>query len=130
MNSRMPTNISTMFQYLSEHADDLVAVKTSGKLDKDDLDRLLPEIEQKIKQFGKISFFWEMDAFEGWTPVSFAQDRAFDLKHATDFRKIAIVGEKGWEEKLAGVMKFFTSSQLKYFDVTQRQQALNWARES
>ena len=119
-----------MYQYLSENAGDLVAVRTTGKLDPADLDRLLPDIKEKIKQFGKIRFFWELDDFEGWTPAGFVKDRFFELKHFNDFKRIAIVGEKGWEEKMATLMKPFTSAALKYFDRSQRLQALQWIREA
>jgi len=118
-----------MFQYLSENAEDLVAIKTSEKLDKDDLGRLLPQLEEKIKQYGKIRFFWEMDAFEGWKPTAFLQESLFDIKHLNDFYKIAIVGEKDWQEKLADMMKHFSKAQLKYFNSSQRQEALDWVKE-
>ncbi len=64
-----------MFQYLSQHSGDLVAVRTTGKLGKDDLDVLLREMEKKIKPYGKVRFFWEMPSFEGWNLISFLQDR-------------------------------------------------------
>lgn len=118
-----------MFQYLAENGGDLVAIKTSGKIGKEDLDRLLPEVEERIKQYGKINFYWEMDAFEGWEPISFLRDRLFEIKHLNSFKKIAIVGAKEWEEKLANVMKPFTTAQLKYFNIGQRQEALAWLKE-
>ncbi len=115
-----------MFQYLKEDGGDIVAIRTSGKLDKNELDALLPQIEERIKKHGKINFFWEMVSFEGWTTLGFLQDRLFDIKHANDFRKIAMVGEKKWEEIIADVLNVFTHAQLKYFDVAQRQEALEW----
>lgn len=119
-----------MYQYLTENAGNLLAVRTTGKLDPSDLDTLLPAIKEKIKQHGKIRFFWELDAFEGWTPAAFVEDRFFELKHFNDFSRIAIVGEKKWEEKMASLMKPFTTAELKYFDTSQRQQALQWVQES
>ena len=118
-----------MFQFLPENNADLVAIKTTKKLNKTDLDVLLPYIEATIKQYGKVKFLWEMDAFEGWEPMSFLRDQWFDIKHANDFRKIAIIGEKNWEKNLADIMKLFTKAQLKYFGIHQKQEAINWIQE-
>ena len=118
-----------MFQFLPENNADLVAIKTTQKLNKGDLDTLLPYTEATIKQYGKIKFLWEMEGFEGWEPMSFLRDQWFDIKHANDFRKIAIIGEKKWEEYLADIMKLFTKAQLKYFGTEQKQQAIDWIQE-
>jgi len=119
-----------MYQYLPENTGAIVAVRTSGKLTRDDLHQLLPEVEARIKQHGKVRFYWEMEAFDGWEPLSFVQDRLFDVKHATDFEKIAIVGDKKWQEQLSNLMKPFTKAPLKYFDEDQKEAAWQWLRES
>jgi SpoIIAA-like len=118
-----------MFHYLTENTGDVVAIQTTGKLDKDDLHKLLPEIEARIKQHGKVRFYWEMESFDGWSPLSFLQDRVFDVKHAADFKKIAMVGDRKWEQQLAGIMKPFTKAPLKYFNTTEKESAWQWLKE-
>ena len=44
-------------------------------------------------------------------------DVKFDAKHANDFDKVAMVGEKKWEEKMSDLMGFFSSGEVKYFDI-------------
>lgn len=117
-----------MYQFLPENSGDLVALKTSGKLDEQDLNALLPSVEERIRQHGKIRFLWEMSDFGGWTPLSFFRDRLFELKHAADYTRIALVGEKKWEEGLAAFMKVFTPGRLRYFDRSEREQAVAWVK--
>lgn len=115
-----------MFQYLAAQGGNVMAIRTTGKLGRKALDQLLPHIEQAIRQHGKLRFYWEMEAFEGWEPLSFVRDRAFDLKHFNDFERIAMVGDKAWEQRLAGLMKPFTTAQLRYFDLSQKDEAMEW----
>lgn len=118
-----------MVDFIEEYSTgDLIAIRTTGKIDNKDLDVLLPHIEQRMKQYDTIRFYWEMASFEGWDVVSFLRDRFFELKHFNQFKKIALVGEKGWEEKMAAVMDKFTPARLKYFDLSARAEALQWVR--
>ena len=39
---------------------------------------------------------------------------------------MAFVGEKKWQEFAAKVTDFFTSSEVKYFDLKDKEQAKNW----
>jgi hypothetical protein len=118
-----------MFQYLKEHSEDLIAVKVTGKLEKADYDSLIPKMEEKIRRYGKVNLYWEMEDFEGWQPSGLLQDLQFDIKHANDYKKIAMVGEKKWEKWMSNLMKPFTSAEIKYFDLTERRQAIEWVNE-
>ncbi len=118
-----------MYQYLNEHAGDLIAIRVTGKLDQNDYESLIPEFESKIRQYGKISLYWEMEDFEGWQPKGLLEDLKFDAKHADDYKKIAMVGDKRWEEWMTSLMKPFSSAEIKYFDLSGREQALRWVQE-
>lgn len=114
-----------MFKYLKEHAGDVAAVKLVGKPDRADYESLIPELEEKIRRFGKINLYWEME-FDGWQPSGAWQDLKFDLRHVNDFNKVALVGDRKWEEWLARVIRPFTSAEVRYYDLARRQEALEW----
>ena len=40
--------------------EDLIAIRLTGTLGKQDYDKLIPVLETKIKQYGKIDLYWEM----------------------------------------------------------------------
>ncbi len=118
-----------MHTFLSETQDSFVALRLSGKLDKSDYEAIVPLLEKHITAHGKISLCWEMHDFEGWTPGGLWADTKFDIHHANDFTRIAIVGEKKWHEWMASFMKPFTSAEVKYFESDERERAIAWARE-
>jgi hypothetical protein len=118
-----------MFKYLKEHSADLVAVMLTGKLEKADYDSLIPEIEEKIGRFGKVNMFWEMVGFEGWDISGLWQDVKFDIKHLNDFNRIALVGGKQWEAWISNLIKPFTTAEIRYFDLSEREEAMVWVSE-
>ncbi|MBO3272050.1 STAS/SEC14 domain-containing protein [Hymenobacter defluvii] len=118
-----------MFQYLNEHTEELVAIRVTGKLDQHDYASLIPEFENKIRQYGKINLYWEMVDFTGWQPEGLLEDLQFDARHADDYKKIAMVGDERWEEWMTKLMKPFSSAEIKYFDLLEREQALSWIQE-
>ncbi len=114
-----------MFKYLKEHAGDVAAVKLVGQAGRADYESLIPELEEKILRFGKINLYWEME-FDGWQPVAAWQDLKFDLKHVNDFGRVALVGDRKWEEWLARVIRPFTPAEVRYYDRSRREEALAW----
>lgn len=119
-----------MYRILSETSGPFVALQVTGKLESEDYAGLLPFLQSKIAENGKLDLFWEMKAFDGWTASALWSDGSFDVKHAGDFRRIAIVGEKKWHEWMTAVMKPFTTAEVRYFDHEDRATALNWTRGS
>ena len=114
-----------MFKYLKEHAGDVAAVKLVEQASRADYESLLPELEEKIRRFGKINLYWEME-FDGWQPVAAWQDLKFDLKHVNNFKRVALVGDHKWEEWLARMVRPFTTAEVRYYDRSRREEALAW----
>ncbi|HEV7349721.1 STAS/SEC14 domain-containing protein [Telluribacter sp.] len=118
-----------MVRYLDVDKDDLVAVVVSGTLEKDDYEQLIPLMEVKISHYGKINLYWEMEEFEGWNVAAAWQDLKLDVSHANDFRRVAMVGAKKWEDWLTQLMKPFSSAEIKYFDPDERELAMAWVKD-
>lgn len=117
-----------MVKYLDTDREDLVAVVVSGTLEREDYNQLIPHVEAKIRQYGKINLYWEMNGFEGWNMASALQDLKLDLRHANDFRRVAMVGAQKWEDWLTQLMKPFSDAEVKYFDLTERELAMAWVK--
>lgn len=96
------------------------------KLTPADYERLLPQLEQLVKQHGKIRWYFEMEDFHGWEPRAAWQDLKFDLSHARNLEKIAMVGDKDWEKWLSNIMKPFTPAEIKFFHLADAAQAKAW----
>ncbi len=114
--------------HVTEDSDNFIALHFSGELTGSDYEKLVPVLEAKIAQYGKLNLYWEMDDFEGWDLPAAWQDLKFDLNHADDFNRVAMVGEEKWQKWMTGFMKPFTSATVQYFDRKNRITAMNWAR--
>ena len=86
---------------ITEVSDDLVEVRMTGKLHKDDYDEFVPAVEAAIERTGKIRFLIIMEDFHGWDMAAVWEDTKFDMKHHADISRLAMVGDKKWEEWMA-----------------------------
>ena len=115
-----------MIQILEDSKDDLVAFRISGHVDKRDYDVMLPLLDEKIKQHGKIRVYAEVQLIEDFSIGALWEDIKYDFKHATDFSRVAIVGDQKWIEWLTVASKPFTTAEIRHFDFSQREQAWSW----
>ncbi|WP_347157804.1 STAS/SEC14 domain-containing protein [Pontibacter chitinilyticus] len=118
-----------MLQLLDETKGDLAAFRISGQVDKHDYDIMLPVLEEKIKQYGKIKVYAELQEVDEYSAKALWKDVKFDVKHATDFSKAAIVGDQKWLNLLSSAASPFTSAEVKHFDTSERAQALAWVND-
>ncbi|HNO75037.1 MAG TPA: STAS/SEC14 domain-containing protein [Nitrosomonas mobilis] len=102
----------------------------AGKLEKEDYDIFAPEIDQQIKQYGKINLLVELIDFHGWTAGAAWEDTKLGVRHFNDIERLAIVGDKTWEKGMAYFSKAFTLAKVRYFDISERDEAEAWIREA
>ena len=115
-----------MLQLLEESKGDVVAFRISGNIDKNDYNVMLPVLEEKIKQHGKIRVYAEVQDVEAYTLRALYEDVKFDIKHAANFSRAAIVGDRAWIDWLTVMARPFTTANVKYFDFSQRDAAWEW----
>jgi hypothetical protein len=107
-----------------------LSVRATGKLTKEDYERFLPEIESTFKEQGKLRVLFEMHDFHGWSAGALWEDIKFDFKHFSDIERLAIVGEKKWEQGMAAFCRPFTAAKIKYFDHSEIEQARQWLAQA
>ena len=105
-----------------------IATRVTGKITKADYQKILPIINEQLQTNEKIRWYFEMEDFEGWDMKGLYEEVNFDIKHAKDLEKIAMVGEKKWTEWLSDLMKPFTSAEVKHFDPAQKEEAKAWIK--
>jgi hypothetical protein len=104
----------------------ILEVRVTGKLTKDAYQKLVPAVDAQIKQHGKLRILFVMHDFHGWTAGALWEDLKFDLAHWKDIERLAIVGEKKWEQGMASFCKPFTKATIRYFDAAQLEEAREW----
>ncbi len=105
-----------------------VYMKVTGKLEKEDYEIFVPELEDRIKKYGKLRMLMVLDDFHGWTAGACWEDTKFGIKHFNDLERFAIVGDKDWEKGLAMFIKPFTRAKVRFFDA-RKEGALDEAQE-
>jgi hypothetical protein len=100
-----------------------------GKVTEEDFKELRNTLDKLMSEYPKIRWLYEMVEFDGWEIKTFFKDTSYSLKHTNDFEKIAMVGEKKWQEVMTALMKPFTSAEIKYFEIEEKKQAEKWIVE-
>lgn len=112
---------------LSWNADlGILEVQLVGQLDRSDYEKLAPEFDLLIKQYGAIRMLVTLKDFHGWTAKGLWEDIKFDYEHYKDIDRLAIVGEKRWHEGMATFCKPFTTAKIRYFEHFEWDDARAW----
>jgi SpoIIAA-like len=106
----------------------ILVIKLTGKLTKDDYEDFLSEVEELVKQHGKLRILVQMQDFHGWTAGALWQDIKFDLKPFREIECLALVGEKAWERGMTIFCQPFITAKVRYFDRSKAVQAEAWVR--
>ena len=108
----------------------IVTLTFKGKLDKEDYELFVPQLEGLMRQGEKIRLVVELKDFKGWTAGALWEDIKFDVKHFNDIERLAIVGDSKWEKSLALFTKPFTTASVHYFEEAEMEEAKKWVREA
>jgi len=113
-------------QVEERQAGKVLAVDLTGQLDKQDYEQFAPKVEQMIEQHGKIRVLVETHDFRGWDAGALWEDIKFNARHFNDIERLAIIGEKKWEQGMATFCKPFTTAKVRFFEKEQADQARQW----
>lgn len=110
--------------------DDYLVCRVSGTLTKADYDAAVPEIENELALHdAPLRLMIVLEDFQGWEIAALWQDLKFDVRHARDFSRIAVLGDSTLEEWGTALSKPFFGAEMKYFDLQQRAAARAWLSE-
>lgn len=109
-----------------EEKDNIIYTVAVEKLEDEDYEKIVPLIQEKVKKFKMVRWYFEMRDFEGWSPGAMWKDIKVDFKNRNNFEKIAMVGSKEWEQKLSNLMKPFTDADIRFFDISESEEARKW----
>lgn len=104
----------------------IIEVEVSGKIHKADYDHFVPEFERLVKEHGKLHVLFIMKDFHGWDLGALWEDIKFDLHHFSSIARVAMVGNKAWEEGMATFCKPFIKAKVSYFEEHRLAEAKAW----
>ena len=115
-----------MIKKLEQSSGKVIGFSLSGKLHDEDYHAFVPQVESVIEREGTARL---LAHFHGWDLHAMWDDMAFGAKHYGDIEKIALVGDRKWEEWMAKICKPFTRAKVQYFDAEQIAQAWTWLEQ-
>ena len=109
--------------------DFFLSLKAVGKLTHADYEIINPMIDSALVgiKSPRIKVLVDGSELEGWELRAAWDDFKLGLKHGGEFDKIAIFGNKKWQEYSAKIGSWFISGEVKYFE--DLNEALSWIKE-
>jgi hypothetical protein len=107
-----------MIEQLPAPSEKVLAFKMSGKLHDEDYKRFVPLIDAVAAREGKVRLLAQFEDFQGWDLQALWDDIKFATIHCTKIERIALVGDKKWEQWMAKVCKPFSMASVRYFDAS------------
>lgn len=74
----------------------LLCIRFSGRLSSEQFKVAFPQLESEFGSHLQLFVLFDLLAFTGWEPGSGWNRLKFDSRHATDVRKVGVVGETEW----------------------------------
>jgi stage II sporulation SpoAA-like protein len=105
----------------------IVTAKIAGKLSHSELVALQKSIVDIISRQGNVRFLVIAEGFQGWEKHGDWEDLSFQMENDPHIEKMAIVGEKKWEDlALVFVAKGFRKFPIEYFQPADLAKARSW----
>jgi len=112
----------------------LVAMKISGKITAEDIEKAYKASNEALKEAERVSFFAEITDSLAFTAEGLLKDLTEAVKHLgsmSKYYRAAIVTDKGWLGALVRVEGLvFSSIDLRVFEPAERNKAFAWASET
>ena len=115
-----------MIEKLDRSAGNVFGFKMSGKLHDEDYKHFVPTVDAAVGAHEKVCLLALFHDFHGWDLHALWDDIKFATTHCSKVERIALVGDKKWEEWMAKVCKPFTAATVRYFDVAELEAAWTW----
>jgi hypothetical protein len=103
-----------------------IEIAMLGKLTHEDYKMFVPMIDKALKKAKGLEadLLVDMREFKGWEFLAALDDFKFGVKHRNAFDKMAIVGNRKWEEQSTAMMSHLMKGKMKFFK--KREKALAW----
>ncbi|PMG78170.1 hypothetical protein BCU84_08960 [Shewanella sp. 10N.286.51.B7] len=108
------------------NSDVFLSLKAKGTLTHQDYLTITPIIESALAEVNnpKVKVFIDGTELDGWEMRAAWDDLKLGLKHGNEFEKIAIYGNKGWQEFAGKIAKWFIHGKSQFFE--DKDKALQW----
>lgn len=111
---------------ITDEQDHLVTIQATGVLTKEDYEKLVPALEEKIERAGTLDALIDIQGVEKVEPAAILEDLRFDVRNKDNFRRVAIVGGGKLGDIATRISKPFFEGQMKHFEAGEIASARRW----
>ena len=118
-----------MLEVLPETHDNVLAVRISKELTIADFDQYRNLLRDLMQRYEEVHLYYEMVDVAWVQPVAAIENGLFDVIHGLDYGRVAMVGEKKWQEWAAKLISPVKKRGVRYFDLAEKGQAMAWVQQ-
>jgi SpoIIAA-like len=110
--------------------DYVLALRIAGTLTPEDYDRIIAEVEAKLRRHARIGVYVDMTDFDDLTAKAAAKDIRYGLSKLGDLKRFpreAVVTDKQWLRTIVRILDpLVPYVEVRAFEPSEREQALAW----
>ncbi|MCD4784921.1 MAG: STAS/SEC14 domain-containing protein [Candidatus Eremiobacteraeota bacterium] len=110
-----------MIEILERSKDNVLGFEVSGKISESDFRDTAAKLDEAIKKYKKISWLFVVKSNKYDSPHIIFEIMGWALKNLSHFDRMAVVGDKIWEELLIEADSYLFGDQ--YYDISQLEEA-------
>ncbi len=123
-----------MIEILDQSTGNIFAMRLSGKIRHRDYQQFVPLLEKRIEEHGSVRCFIEMTEFHGVELRALWDEIKFDVRHARQIERCAVVGDRTWEWMTRSWMTklsrlIFSRAEIRVYGIAERDNAWEWIHE-
>lgn len=115
-----------MISILDNSHGNILALAMEGKIDKADYDKVLPRMEQVVREHEKIRVYLEVKEIDRMSVQALWQEVKADIHYLNNFSKVAVIGDATWKQMLTYAASLLPHIDIRYFDFAEKDQARRW----
>lgn len=115
-----------MFTLKEINTNGVAVLEASGKYTKEDNQKVFPALEAALEDHGKLHFYIEIDDLSGAEAGALKEDLLFDIKHKDRYGRIAVVGERSWQEWVTKMSDLLFDSPVRFYEKAEANDAWEW----
>lgn len=118
-----------MHKFKSRSAKNVIGLKLSGTLSREEYHEIVPYLEEKIKEYGKIRLLIELDHWKGWGAYAAFNDMFFVIKHNFQIERVAFLLKSEADKRAVLLARPFTPwsrDNTRYFGPDEAEAAWEW----
>lgn len=117
-----------MYRQLERPEPNVFGFEVSGTIAREDVDAIAAKLKHAIENNGRVRLLLRMRDVDGITPGALWEDLKFATIYSNDIERMAVLGDRKWEEWLTEFSGVGEPTEVKYFDIGNTENAWRWLR--